>query len=377
MSAPSETYIDPASGNDGNPGTKASPYKTVQFALDNTTRDATNGDRFNVKAGSTDVLSTKLVLTTYGSPTQAAPILLQGYTTNEGDGGIGDIDGGGSSVFNTSSKNAFHVIDMVMHNCGANQIFRAGADCVISRSEFHKMTSTSVAVQVTTRSQIIDCYIHDFTGAGASVTNGTIAYCFIDKSHTTDTNPAITTSLTGTVHHNILTLSGATNKASGIAQNGSGVFTHNNSIWSNAGDGVGIKVAGNINGGTVYNNLVEGFSGSGGIGIDTITTSRITAFYNSINDCETEFSLSHDEVTPYGNNETLSASPFVDATNNDFTPDDTGGVLTGFIEQFMGPSGTPASFAARGAVEPECAAAAAVGGGRYRGIVPGGGLGAS
>lgn len=353
------------------------PYKTVQFALDNTTRDATDGDRFNVKAGSADVLSSKLSIATYGSPTGAAPLIFQGYTTTAEDGGKGDIDGGGTSVFLETAKDAIHCIDMLCHNCGSEQIFRGRFDCLFLRSEFHTTTTNAEVIQGNTRSSAIGCYVHSFIAGGINMSNGLVAYNFIDKSHTTDVNAGITTSLQGTVIHNIIKLSGSGNKAGGIFVNGSGVFVYNNSIWSNAGDGIGIKSQ-NANSGHVANNLVEGFSATGGEGIiSTSGGNGVIIFSNSVNDCETAFTLNHDEFSPFGGNETLSASPFTDVTvsTNNFTPADTGDVLKGYTTQFPGPSGTPASFAARGAVEPECVAASG-GGARYRGLVPGGGLGA-
>lgn len=365
MGSPTQYFVDPDAGTDDTVGNRGSvignPWNSIQFAMDNITRDATNGDQVNLKAGTADTLTTKLVLTTYGNPSQAAPFLLRGYTSVVDDGGIGDINGDGSSVFNTSSKNSFHVIDMLMRNCGSSQIFRAGTDCFIQRSEFHTTTSTGFALQASTRSSIIDCYVHSFSGSGVVSANGVISYCFVDKSVTSSTTPAIGTSLQGCIHHNIVKLSGSANIAIGINHANSGNFVFNNSIWSNAGSGHGIHIANSINGGHVYNNLIDGFSASGGKGIDTASASQIIVFANSVNDCATAFDLTHDNHTPYGGNETLGASPFKDATNDDLTPVDTGDVLAGFTTQFPGPSGSPASFAARGAVEPACASG---GGGR-------------
>lgn len=378
MGAPTDTHIDPASGNDGNDGSLANPYKTIQFALDNTTRDATNGDRFNVKVGSADVLSSKLVLTTYGSPSGGVPCIFQGYTTAVGDGGIGAIDGNGASVFNTSSKNGVCVINMVMSNVGNNPVFRAGADCFIADSEFHTCTTTGAALQLSTRSQVIDCYVHTFKGTGIICSNGTVAYCFLDKSETVDQNAVIKSSLQGTIHHNIVKLSGSGNKATGINLAGSGVFAFNNSIWSNAGDGIGLVVA-VVNRCTAYNNLIEGFSASGGVGISTAATSVIEVFNNAVNDCETAYSLSHDQYNLFGDNETLSTTPFANTTLNDFTPEDIGNVRAGFTIRFPVPVLDPPlrgfSFGSKGAVQ-QASAVASSGGGRYRGLVPGGGLGA-
>ena len=54
-------------------GTINLAWATTQHALDFTTQDAANGNRFNVKSGTDDVLAAELVFTTYGAPTAAAP----------------------------------------------------------------------------------------------------------------------------------------------------------------------------------------------------------------------------------------------------------------------------------------------------------------
>ena len=91
-----EYYVAPSSGNDttGNGLTDGTAWATVQKALDTITAGA-GGDRINVKndSGTDDVLASALTLATYGAPTNAAPLVIQGYTTTAGDGGIGGISG--------------------------------------------------------------------------------------------------------------------------------------------------------------------------------------------------------------------------------------------------------------------------------------------
>ena len=72
-------------------GTALLPFHTVQGALDLTTRNATDGDRINVKAGTADTLNATLSYTTYGTPVSGAILIIQGYTSTAGDGGIGEI----------------------------------------------------------------------------------------------------------------------------------------------------------------------------------------------------------------------------------------------------------------------------------------------
>lgn len=86
-----EYYIDPAIDANSGTGTIGDPFGDLQYALDTVTRDGTNGDRFNVKAGTAEVLTAALSLATYGTPTEAAPLVIQGYTSAAG----GDAGGRG------------------------------------------------------------------------------------------------------------------------------------------------------------------------------------------------------------------------------------------------------------------------------------------
>lgn len=91
----SEVYSDPTNGIDSpGRGTLANPYLTLQYAMNNTTIDATNGTRFNIKAGAnTDTTgNVSYVLATNGGV--FAPIVFQGYTTVAGDGGIAKLSTG-------------------------------------------------------------------------------------------------------------------------------------------------------------------------------------------------------------------------------------------------------------------------------------------
>ncbi len=359
MGALTNTFVDPVGGDDGSgDGTIGTPYKTLQFAWNNTTRDATNGDQFNMKVGGADILSAKLDLTTYGTPTAEAPVVIRGYTSAVNDGGTGDLDGSGSvSIFDNAALSYVNAVDMHCHNCGAAVIWRGGISSLV-RCEFDGTTNL-LCVKTTSWSSVVGCYVHDFSGVGiGGQVNGEVAYNFVDKSVTGAPEPAIDPGNSCVIHHNIVKLSGAGNSADGIQVGADSKKTFNNSIWSNAGTGQGIIANVDTLSTHIYNNVIEGFSGTGGIGIVTTGPRIVGVHTNAVFNCETAYSLGHDEIFPYGDNETLSASPFIDAANNDFTPADTGNVLTGFLSTFLGPSGVVNSFPVKGAVEPEAIAAA-------------------
>jgi hypothetical protein len=106
-------------------GTALLPFHTVQGALDLTTRDATDGDRINVKAGTTLTLDATLDYTTYGTPAAAAQLTIQGYTTSAGDGGIGVIDGAGTYSICTAWTYVTFT-DMKLGNCGSADVLDFG-----------------------------------------------------------------------------------------------------------------------------------------------------------------------------------------------------------------------------------------------------------
>lgn len=381
MAAPSNYYVDPASGTDdtvGDRGVVTNPWKSVQFALDNVTRDATNGDRINIKAGTADTLSSKLVTTTYGTPTATAPIMFQGYTSVTGDAGIGDIDGGGSSIFNETNQNGVHFIDMHLHNCGGNQVVRANDDCILENCEVDTTTHTSLsAVQYDLRSIMIGNHVHDFTATGLRLSDGLIGWNYVVHSHATNANPAILMVLEGTIQGNIIELTASGSKAEGIRLNSNGSKAIGNSVWANAGDNLGI-VSFNTFGACIVNNLVEGFSATGGVGIQTGTSASTYVLHNAVFDCATAYNFQNDIFIRDLDNESLSVTPFTDQAGGNYKPVDTGNVKDGayIVGAFRGLS-TTSHFRYKGAVQPGAAAAASGGGSRYRGLVPGGGLGAS
>jgi hypothetical protein len=103
LAVPDEVYVAYTTGNDSTgAGTSGSPWKTIQKALD-TVNHGGDGVRINVKAGETQViatnaLSTTTYLATNGAGSASEPLIIQGYTSSAGDGGIGTIEGTTNSL---------------------------------------------------------------------------------------------------------------------------------------------------------------------------------------------------------------------------------------------------------------------------------------
>ena len=299
-------------------GTISLEWATVQHALNFTTRDATNGDRINILAGTDDVLAAALSLATYGTPTNIVPLILQGYTSAAGDGGIGGISGNGTyTMFAPTSLDSINFVDLHMHNSGSAQIVHLDNSIYISHCELDN--TTGGGIRLDNNGYVGHCYIHNTGGDGIRVNASSMAMSNYLENGTDDFDQAIVLdSSSSRAIFNIIDVDGASD---GIVTDLSDHSVENNSIYSNGGTGQGI----NVIGGTAHlssltNNMIEGFSGVGGIGINVVTAGNIMLYgHNFTYNNATNYSISGTALKDLGNNTTLGSSPFTDPANNDFT----------------------------------------------------------
>lgn len=320
--AVSEYYVDPQSGNDTTgDGTSGTPWKTVQKALDTITRNSTDGDRINVKATTADTLGAALSRATYGTPTAAASLTIQGYTSTAGDGGIGVIDGAATYSICTSWSYT-HFVDMKLGNCGsANVLNSFGTNSSAVNCEIH--TTSGYGVDCGVGPLILGCWLHDLTGTYAIVnsTNVRILYNFIDCATTTGVISGGAVSL---VLGNIIDLSGADTSVIGInCSNLATMTVIGNTIYcSNANTAQGILSTGAHL--VVLNNIVEGWSGTGGDGIEASSGGNSIIGANAVYNCATAYTLAAAKLNfAVAANDTLGATPFTNANSDDFSIKDS------------------------------------------------------
>jgi len=259
-----ETYVDPAIAGDSGAGTSGDPYGDLQHALDTMTRDGTNGDRINIKAGTDEVLAAAIDLSTYGTPDISANLVFQGYTSVAEDGGIGGISGDGSySVFSSTSLDYVHFVDMHLHNCGGNIIVRVDDWCSLVNCELDN--STTHGFYCGAAGIVLACHFHNIGGYGIFDIGG------VDVSHSYFENAAddfdiaaiYLGSSRGLAEFNIIDIDGSSD---GIRIGNPSNTVRFNTIYSAGGTGQGIVTSqGRL---VITNNYIEGFSGVGGIGID-------------------------------------------------------------------------------------------------------------
>lgn len=337
----------------------SAPYGDLEYAVEQTTFDTTNGTRVNIKTGSTETLAASLDVamadtgtTIAWAPTLGADCVFQGYTAAAGDGGVGVISGGGSITICDGNLNNVHFIDMHLTNSGTAQMLDMGQQGSLIRCEIDTTSFAGTTVDTTNYYLVMGCYIHTITGTGGAGIYGATGLVAMNNIVDLSGQAAfggtcinIFGAATTVIQRNILICGGEVN-SQGINCSASHAVIMNNSIYSTAG---GSNSGIIINTGTrsnmvISNNLVEGFSDTGGEGIENKNAQNLIVMHgNGVYNCATPYTNAAGEIikgTGWADatdtNETLTASPFTSAATGDFTPVDTDGVKEGSVPEIVG-----------------------------------------
>ena len=275
LASGADYYVDPGGGNDTTgDGSSGTPWATVQKALDTITAGAT-GDRINVKAGTSDSLSSSLSFATYGNPTAVSPLRIQGYTTTAADGGIGEIDGGGSvAIVDDVSIDYLTFIDMKLGNVGSAHIVSLDNNCNFTNCELH--TSTNVApIDLDLDATLTGCHAHTFTSTGATagvivaLNNFRMSFCYIDGSAGGCKNGALNLgSVDFKLDNSIIHVNDTS--ARGIELTGLDGSIINCTFYNESAgteSGIWSSSGSSASGVILLNNIFEGWSGTGGVPI--------------------------------------------------------------------------------------------------------------
>lgn len=315
MAAPSETYIDPATGTDSGAtaGTIGDPFASLQYAYDNTTFDTTNGHIFYVKNGTAD--NTSNTSLTFANRTADAPMWVIGY-----GGGKGHINTG-IAVVQTASYNYLFWQDMEITSTNTSGL-GVGSYC----GAINCQCNCSVRLNGN-YSKCLNCVID---GGNLIVGSGGMARNTIVTSNLAQPVIDLGNNNASAIHCIAIAETGAT---SGIELGSHNAHAINCSIYTGDSVAVGISHSANQYQCYAYNNLIEGFTTA----IDTSATTYGVNIWSNSSYGETtleSFDASADEWhidshTDYPN-ESLGSSPFVDAANGDFTPVNVGSVASGY-----------------------------------------------
>lgn len=344
-----ELYVDPSINADSGAGTIGDPYGDLEYCIEQEDWSA-NGIRVNIKAGTAEFTAAELTIamndvsdpgkSVAWVPTATAPLVYQGYTAAAGDGGKGEIDGGAANfiIFNGGARNNTAFIDMHVHNVGtAAYALRFGSACAIIRCEVDG--GDSRGVYFASHGLVLSSYVHDFGLYPVDVVSGNIHNTIVSNQGTRTCSIGINLSgATCTAMNNIVDVDST---SIGISMNQQNQSVIGNSVYSAAGSGIGIRHNHASISAIVVDNVIEGFSGAGGIGLDLSAGTNTGAWViggNSVYDCETDYVAPDlqvvDTFLQAAAYEAVAASPFADAENQDFSGVDTGSVKEGSVRTF-------------------------------------------
>lgn len=352
MAAINDYYVDPSIDDTTGSGTVGDPYGDLQHAMDTVTaRSGGGADRFNIKTGTAEVLSTWLDFTTYGSPTAAAPIIFQGYSSNQGDGGIGEIDCGGSTTgMITGNRNYCHFIDLDIFDSTSGYVLNLNEQCTVLNCRIYNCV---LAVRIGYRSIICACRLASGTQAMANnfvFLNGqgaVLRHTFLEDVNLSSATSQCVLCSNGAGGGNVSGCifkceAGHAGRCINITKDGD--MIEQCTFWGNGCTGDAIRVESSVLG-VISNNIIADFSGTGANGIDFHSSAEVglfsgNSFYNNTNNFtlpDTAFIRTDNE-----DNESLSADPYPDPANDDFGPADTDSLRNGALPLNM-KFGTPES----------------------------------
>jgi len=337
MAAFSEFFVDPSLDSDTGTGTLVDPYGDAEHGIREETFDTVGGTIMHIKEGAAEVLSDDFATAmadTGSTPawltSTTAAFVIKGYRGVAHDGGKAAIDGNGlHGMFGVSNINYAHAIDLRMFNTGAEIAIKMAAGGSVQRCEVHDCNVN--AVQVTNYGVVIGNYIHNIGAVGISC-GGTGASAIYNRIEDGVLSMTVGVSSFGSVCERNIVILKANSNATGILGTSAPIL--NNSVYCHGGGtGIGIRGASGSREGHVFNNLIEGISGVGGRGIQSISNSgKMQAIGgNEVFDCTTPFIYEAPVVEDWGDNNVLTASPFVNAAVGDFRPVDISNIREGHV----------------------------------------------
>lgn len=320
MASPTEYYVDPSTGSDTTgDGSSGTPWASIQHALDNITRDTSNGDRINLADTAANTLSAGLSLTTYGTPTDQAPLAIVGWD-NGGGTGRGEIDNNGNTLFSSGSNNGIILVSLDIHNGGTGNLVVVNRRCAVVACKLYDADGILLSMD---GGRVHGCEISDGGGVGVDSRHLVISHCYIKQGATREFSTGISASGTsGGLHasFNVLNLDGGTTGISYSSDELSAAEIANNTLYYNGSSGTtrGIRLDGTGTVHTITNNIIEGVTSDSAIIIVTGTVAllRGNRFFNNSQNIEVL-----DNVVIQDDNSTLASSPFTDPANEDFSVD--------------------------------------------------------
>lgn len=305
-------------------GTALLPWRSLQGAFDLLTRNATDGNQVNLKAGTAHVNDAALDLDEViagGALSGTAPLIVRGYTAAANDGGVGEIDCGGFTMWAATTYDDVILADLTIHGFGNNNGIALDTNATIYHCTIYTGGGATAKTMVTVSgagAYIIGSHLYNPGTTGHNLTHGNNALIYGNYIvGDTDSNNLMNTGgYVSRIIGNILLAQAAGSR--GIAAAHETVVIGNIVYNTEAGTERGIYYANSGLLSTVMNNIVIGFSGAGGDGIEIANVGVIgyNAFYNNT----ANYTISDQKfIDLTANDVALAADPFTDAANGDFS----------------------------------------------------------
>lgn len=333
LAVPDEIYVDPAINANSGTGTIGDPYGDVQYALD-TLNHGGDGARINVKAGTAEVLaagglSLDAHFTTNGAPGATEPIIIEGYTSAAGDGGIAEFTGtANSAAFWVDTTTGGADVDYAtFKNLKITTAQATGYAIVIDNQiTFLNVELISNHGGIDVDQGLVDhCKVSYVDSAGVS---GAFAIVAVSNCYFVQTSGALVPGVSSCspVVGNIFNVRAATDASAGVINTsgtGAAYVFSGNSILANISSGAssanGIRaVTPNC---LFSNNYIEGFNSAADEAIDISSASVSSVFANNafFGNTANITNAGLNTIT-IGSTSSLAASGVTSASGADFTP---------------------------------------------------------
>ena len=321
-------YVRPVNGaNVAGQGTShATAYLTHQFASDDiggTHGQGADGDQINICDEGPSVAAAPWNLAGYGAPALGRPLIIRGYTTVANDGGIGEIDCNGATMWASNAYDDIALIDLEIHSPGNNNCIDLDNDISIIHCYVHPGVSApnaKYAITADLSCLISHCYIPAFGTNSINIYFSGAHYAIVENNYVITDNIAIQESgFSPNIRGNVIYCTG---NSTGIISTNNYCYVTRNAVFAQVGN-TGAGISGGGGSGqlvSITNNIVANFSGVGGAGIDFLATLQGSivgnnAFYNCTNNYATVDDILYDLRA---NDVALGADPFVNAAAGNF-----------------------------------------------------------
>ncbi len=314
MAAPTDYYVNVTGSDVTGNGTLAQPWATHHKALNTIVRNSTNGDKIIITG---DIIATGTIndnIKKYGTPTAVAPLIFQG----SGDGGI---DGSGIYSITGPYNNLSYIsyVGLKLHNCGNNNIVEVEKGSIINCEVYdNQINSNKYGIYHRSFGCVENCYIHDVS-AGMYMNNDDMAINNYISLRNTDDGARNGIMGQNYACHILFNICLVNDGERGIYHPVDTAVIANNTVLStgdaHTGIGIYVQCSQTRMGKSVYNNIIEGFSGAYSDGIrvaENTSHASLVVSSNSVFNCTTPFgnlSLGDWVYDDSATNEVLTKSP--------------------------------------------------------------------